>query len=114
MTADRTMAACGLMCSTCNIHLAPKHPEIALKLVESFNGMWENVKPEDFSCLGCWGEDDEMWSPDCGIRKCCIKDKNLQYCYECQEFPCEKLKNWANKNETYMSALSNLKEMKKK
>jgi hypothetical protein len=113
MTKERTIAACGLNCNTCPIHLAPNNPQIAKKLTEDFNGLWKNMKPEDFSCVGCWGEDDEMWSPDCEIRKCCIKDKNLQYCYECPEFPCDRLKNWANQNEGYMTGLNNLKGMKK-
>lgn len=87
MTTERTMAVCGLICSICPIHLAPENPKIAEQLVEDFKGRWENVKPEDFRCKGCWGEDDEIWSPDCEIRKC-YKGKNLNYCYECNEFPC--------------------------
>jgi len=52
MTKERTMAACGLICSTCPMHLAPKYPEIAQKLTEDFKGRWENVKPEDFAAKG--------------------------------------------------------------
>ncbi|MBY8985745.1 MAG: DUF3795 domain-containing protein [Candidatus Lokiarchaeota archaeon] len=114
MTKERSMAACGLICGTCHIHLAPENPKIAKKLVEDFKGRWENVKPEDFNCIGCWGEDDEMWSSGCEIRKCCIKDKNLNYCYECQEFPCQKLKEWANKDKKYEAALERLKNIKRK
>jgi len=67
-----------------------------------------------FRCEGCWGEDHEMWSPGCEIRKCCIKDKNLTYCYECQEFTCQKLEDWANKDKSYKVALERLKNKKKK
>ena len=107
------MAAWGLLCNICHIHLAPEYPEIAQKLVEGFKGMWVNVKPEDFSCEGCWGEDDEMWSPDCEIRKC-SKDKNWNYCNECYEFPCQKLKDWSKKERSYEEALERLKNIKKK
>ena len=113
MTKIRTIAACGLTCSTCPIHLAPNYPEIAKKLAEDFKEQWENVKPEDFRCEGCWREHDEMWSPNCEIRKCCIKEKKLKYCYECNVFPCDILKNWASQNEVYMEGLNKLKEMKK-
>ncbi len=114
MTTERTMAACGLICSSCPIYLAPDHPELAKTLVEDFKGKWENVKAEDFHCKGCWGEDNEIWSPDCEIRKCCAKDKNYQYCYECSEFPCQKLRKSANKGNKYEEALERLKNMIKK
>jgi len=113
MTTERTMAACGLICSKCPVFLAPNNPEIGQKLAEDYKGKWDNVKAEDFRCDGCWGEDHEMWSPDCEIRKCCVKVKNLTYCYECQEFPCQKLKNSTNKGKKYEEALERLKKMKK-
>ncbi|MBI5679901.1 MAG: DUF3795 domain-containing protein [Methanobacterium sp.] len=51
------------------------------------------------SCLGCGSEEHNhgrksKWS--CKIRKCCFEDKNLNFCIDCDEFPCnliEKLKN---------------------
>ena len=91
MSKKRTTAVCGLICCKCLIHLAPNDPKIARKLAEGFKGKWENVKLEDFSCDGCWEEDDNMWSPNCEIRKCCIKDKNQGYCYECQMFVCVRI-----------------------
>lgn len=112
MAAQRNMASGGLICSTCGIHLAPKNPEIAKILVKDFKGKWENVSPEDFHCKGCWSDDSEMWSPDCEIRKCCIKDKKFQYCFECQEFPCQKLQNWAKRSKKYEEALERLKKNK--
>jgi hypothetical protein len=114
MAKERTTSACGMICSTCPIHLAPNNPQIANQLTEDFKSQWENVKPEDFSCTGCWGEDDKMWSPNCEIRKCCAKEKKLEYCYECQLFPCDKLKNWAKQNAKYTTAFYNLKKMKRK
>ena len=80
MSKERTISTCGLICSTCLIHIAPNNPEIAQKLAEDFEGKWENVKAKDFRCDGCWAEDHEKWSPD----RCCIKDKKLNYCYELQ------------------------------
>ena len=51
------------------------------------------------SCLGCGSDDRKQkrkskWG--CKIRKCCFEDKNLNFCIDCDEFPCgliEKLKN---------------------
>ncbi len=52
------------------------------------------------SCLGCGSEDHKQrrkskWG--CKIRNCCFQEKNLNFCIECDEFPCplleKKLKN---------------------
>jgi hypothetical protein len=106
-------AVCGLECNKCKIYNAPKNPEIAKELVKIFDGRWENVGVEDFHCNGC-RDVENCWTEDCWIRDCCVKEKMLNYCYECQDFPCNKLKNWADENEGYAIALQNLKEMKKK
>jgi len=53
-----------------------------------------------------------VWTPNCEIRLC-VTDKNYKYCYECQEFPCQKLKNSAKKGKKYEVALERLKNMKK-
>ncbi|MFX1375126.1 MAG: DUF3795 domain-containing protein [Promethearchaeota archaeon] len=110
---EKYFAVCGLECSNCKIFKARDNQEIANELVSYFEGQWENVKMEDFHCNGCRDEVD-CWSPDCRIRKCCVYSKKLDYCYECQEFPCEGLNEWAHTSEEYESALDNLKEMKKK
>ena len=111
--SEQIIGACGLICSNCKIYNAPNNPEIAEKLVEHFQGMWENVKQQDFHCGGCWGDKSELWSPDCWIRKCCVSQKNLKFCYECPEFPCLKLKEWVKKDTGYEEALERLKKMKK-
>ena len=52
------------------------------------------------SCLGCGSEDHSQkrkskWK--CNIRKCCFEDKDLDFCIDCSDFPCQllekKLKN---------------------
>jgi len=113
LTEEKIIAVCGLVCSDCKILNAPHNPEIAKELETYFEGQWENVKMEDFHCNGCRNAED-CWSDDCWIRDCCVLDKKLNYCYECQEFPCDKLKKRGKKNEGYKAALNNLKEMKKK
>ena len=108
------MGVCGIDCSRCQIYLAPKKPKLALKLAKAFDKMWDNVKPEDFHCSTCRGEFSECWTNECWIRSCCVDDKNLDFCYQCQDFPCKGLEEWANKNKRYMRALITLKNMKDK
>ncbi len=43
-----------------------------------------------FNCKGGSG-----WG-GCPVRKCCIA-KGIDFCFECQEFPCER--NWSEKSE---------------
>lgn len=45
------------------------------------------------SCNGCGSEDRNQrrkskWG--CKIRKCCFEEKNLNFCYQCNEFPRKK------------------------
>ncbi len=109
---QQKIAVCGLNCGNCDIYNASNNPEIAHQLVKQFQGAWEDVKAEDFHCNGCRSNKTQCWTPDCWIRECCVNNKNLEYCYECQEFPCIKLKKWANKSERYGNALNQLKKMK--
>jgi len=40
--------------------------------------------------------------------------KGLDFCYHCEDFPCEKLNDWAKGSKKYGEALNQLKEMRKK
>ena len=106
------IAYCGLNCAECNIYLATSDSEIANKLVEAFQGKWENVKVDDFHCGTCRNVIKDCWTEECWIRDCSHK-KKVEYCYECVEFPCSKLKDWSGTNRRYKDALNNLKAMKK-
>jgi hypothetical protein len=106
------IAYCGINCGECNIYLAPNNPQIAVKLVELFNGKWEKVKAEDFHCETCRKLVDKCWTEECWIRNCC-QEKKLEYCFECEEFPCYKLKEWSRTNKRYKQAFQTLKNMKK-
>jgi len=107
------ISVCGLNCGECEIYNAPKNIEIAEKLVTHFNGMWDDVKISDFHCSTCRRDRSECWTEECWIRECCIENKKLDFCFECNEFPCNKLIEWSKKSEKYANALRTLKNMKK-
>jgi hypothetical protein len=46
---------------------------------------------QDKSCKGCRFGGGWSWWPDCPVRDCVIQ-KELDFCYQCSDFPCEKLK----------------------
>lgn len=107
------IAACGLNCSTCGIHLAESNRETAERLAKDFSskGIIADAKPEMFRCDGCRGDRSRHWSPDCWILKCAVDDKGLEYCSHCSDFPCSKLEEWSNEREGYKKALNYLKSM---
>ena len=110
----KVISVCGLDCAQCQIYLAPYNPGLSNKLVKMFDNMWDNVKPEDFHCSTCRGEISECWTKECWIRDCCVNTKKLDFCYQCQEFPCKGLEERSGKSKRYMRALNDFKKMKKK
>ncbi|MDD5065896.1 MAG: DUF3795 domain-containing protein [bacterium] len=66
-------------------------------------------------CPGCCGPDFSEKHPSCSIITCCIKQKNLETCAECDEFPCTKIDKW-DMGDSFIShkkALINLRYIKK-
>jgi len=62
--AESPLAACGLDCRACPTRAR--------------------------GCGGCHGDDARLWSSDCVIRTCCIKENRLSNCSECDLFPCKR------------------------
>ena len=62
-------------------------------------------------CDGCRGDRAKHWSASCWILKCCVDDKGLEFCNKCEDFPCQKLEEWAGKSSRYTVALNRLKDM---
>jgi len=46
-------------------------------------------------CPGCAGEGFSEVHPSCGILSCSQR-KGLEYCFECEEFPCKKFDKWGD------------------
>lgn len=112
---NQMIAVCGLDCGGCDIRLATNDPKVAQQIVDWFKKERnEEVKIKDVRCLGCRGDRTRHWSADCWILQCCVDTKGLEFCYECDEFPCEKLEQWAKTGKGYEAALNRLKEMRKK
>lgn len=108
------MAACGLNCEECEIRLASDNRELASRISDWFGRHGSpQVAPENVRCSGRKGDRAKHWSADCWILLCCVDKKGLEFCYECQDFPCSRLNEWAKGNKRYEKAVGRLKEMKK-
>lgn len=120
MPDESLIAVCGLDCGACDIRRAPFDEEAARAVVtwyreqgwlEEDEGL-EQALARGMYCMGCHGERSLHWSPDCWILQCCVDDRGLQHCSECDVFPCERLREWAGENDGYAQALQRLQRMR--
>jgi hypothetical protein len=102
------LAPCGLNCVKCMAFVSGDIKKNATELkrllgafdtyaqrFSRFNPVFENYPAfknllEHFaqaSCKGCRSGD--CWYPNCGVAPCC-KQKGIDFCFQCDEFPCEK------------------------
>lgn len=111
-TDQEMIAACGLICHGCDMMEATTNPTLAQKIADWFKReLNEDVKAEQIHCAGCSGDREVHWSPDCWILLCCVDQKGLDHCYQCGEFPCDRLEEWAGENDRYGEALERLRTM---
>lgn len=73
----------------------------------------KEIKIENIHFLAYREEKTIHWSPDCWILEYCVDKKKLKFCYEYEDFPCDKLTKWPKGDEDYTEALDCLKKMKK-
>jgi hypothetical protein len=94
-TAKRLTSPCGLPCFHCVAYLARTNPEIRKKVSESL-GIFE----EKATCEGCKPQEGriKLLKPDqqCKIFQC-VTRKGIEFCNECDDFPCERFQPYADK-----------------
>jgi len=99
------LSPCGLSCDKCGIHL--RTPE------ELAYWKSQNIDLDKIRCDGCRSSlDGNHWSPACKILVCCVYKKQLSYCAQCEEFPCETLQKWSAEHPHHADAVQRLHEMK--
>jgi hypothetical protein len=88
------VAPCGIDCANCNLVLCKDDQSMFDALVK------RGFAKEKLPCPGC--RNAEGHCPVIG-EQCetytCARDKNLEYCFECQDFPCIKLNPSADRAE---------------
>lgn len=100
---NEIISYCGLYCRLCSENaLIPKTAEKLREYLElsaykdkergneTFSAFWEYLnKLSDKTKIKACKKNN--CAPDvCGIRKC-ARRKNIEFCFECKEFPCEKI-----------------------
>ncbi|MHC2993895.1 MAG: DUF3795 domain-containing protein [Candidatus Atribacteria bacterium] len=100
------LSPCGIDCSKCSIHL---------RTDEELNYWREkNVDLKKIRCDGCRSNRNQNhWSPDCNILECSVYTKGVEFCSECNEFPCKKLEERIAGLEHHEKAVEKLEDMKR-
>jgi hypothetical protein len=107
---EKNIAVCGLPCYKCDILLSSDDLEKAKKEAAELKQMLGmDVKPKEVRCDGCKGDRSRHFSPDCWILHCCVDEKGLEFCYECTDFPCEKLNEMKNMDRSGLSSRSGIR-----
>ena len=109
------LAACGMDCSQCPIRKAANDSEFAEKLAEDWRRSGHpKASAGWFRCQGCHGPEPLIWTDDCGIRQCCVKDRDLKNCSQCGAFPCGRIVAFENDgNPNHRAAINRLREVRK-
>ena len=89
----------------CSIHLRTKE--------ELDYWREKDVDLDKIRCDGCRSDrEGHHWSAKCEILQCCVDKKRLDFCSECDDFPCKIIEEWIGGMEHHMSAIERLGEMK--
>jgi len=123
------LAPCGLNCRKCmaNAEGDIRHHSIRLRellgsfdsYAQRFSRFWpvfENYRQfkamlEHFTageCRGCRHGDCKY--PDCGVAKC-YRDKGVDFCFQCDEFPCDKTNFDENLKARWLAMNSRMKKI---
>lgn len=91
------ISVCGLNCAKCDIYQAYHGDEkLRDEIVEWFRREQnETVGPEQIACDGCRGSVEVHWSPECKMMLC-ARERGLQHCFQCEEFPCAIVNEFAS------------------
>ena len=89
------LSPCGLYCGVCRVYIAHKDNDIKFK--EELFPIYKAYgakSVDDMACEGCLSEGIVFpFCQSCAIKDC-IKDKKIEGCCQCEEFPCEIIDNW--------------------
>jgi hypothetical protein len=79
---------CGIYCSACSVAMQGK-----TGLTDGFAACLGSVPKEDIACGGCKSDNVYYGCRICGLRSC-AREKNVEHCIECSEYPCKNYRSW--------------------
>lgn len=87
------LAPCGINCEACRLYSATRDEDQMFidKLIGAYEGKilgLEKISEEDVQCEGCLSEGVSIFCRSCSVRDC-TREKGYSGCHECDDFPCE-------------------------
>jgi hypothetical protein len=99
-------APCGKDCFNCPLYIGEENKENRRQFFES-----RNIPLDQFQCNGCRANNGFCHGltilgidPNCKTFKC-VKEKKVEFCFECNEFPCFRLQPVADRSDRVPHAL---------
>jgi len=99
-------APCGKDCFNCPLYIGEENKENRENFFRS-----RNIPSEKFQCKGCRANNGYCEGltilgihPECKTYEC-VQQKNVEFCYECDEFPCFRLQPLADRSDRVPHAL---------
>lgn len=94
MDYKQMTSPCGLDCFNCPIYLANENENLRQKIADNLK-----IPVEQAVCKGCRNENGTIrvvgMNEPCNVYKC-ILQKDFDFCYECEDFPCDFLHPYAD------------------
>lgn len=104
----KMLGRCGYRCDLCAAR--SDNPEIRQKLVDGWRKYLghQMYTAENVRCDGCMN-DGRLADKNCPIRPCAIQ-KGVENCAYCDDYPCEKLKEFICSREKFVKRLGEIPE----
>jgi hypothetical protein len=116
------VSACGIDCRSCDMLRLPYDKAVQDKILPWYrSNKWmaetdglKEALDKGMYCKGCNVDQEHFWSKGCKLAKCCLDEKKLKNCSECNKFPCPELVEWSKRDTRYTNALNYLTELRAK
>jgi len=97
---------CGLYCGSCGvIH------SVERGTLDEFAQKWDST-PEKMECHGCKSDHPAEFAQICRIRNC-AREKGFDFCFECEDYHCERLRDFLEAHAAHPAIhLNNLERIK--
>ena len=107
LTGKSKAAVCGLNCYACTLYIATREDPERLKTLAARFQMSE----DEIKCYGCRSE---KRGPYCGKCKmaACAADRNIDFCSECNDYPCDALKQFQSERPHRIELWDDLERIK--
>ena len=102
-------AVCGLFCTSCTFFIASTEDRARLEALAKRL----NLTPEQVECRGCRSDKLGIYCEKvCNFKKCAEK-KGIEFCGQCNDYPCVELKDFQSKMPHRLQLWESLEMIKK-